>query len=116
MSRVGPGCASATVLRSVHHQCTLAACADIANDTRQLAEVLRIMFDPSQRLENEMDWLIYLWKGIEKGIGRENLEQAYVVNKPIPHGWKVERAATTIEQKLTRSRPRGEHVAEGLGP
>jgi hypothetical protein len=115
MARVGPGCASAILSRSTHHHCTLAACVDVANDTGQLAEVLRIMFDPSQRLENESEWLIYLWKGLEKGIERNALEQAYIVNKPIPHGSKVEIASSIIERKRARSRPRGGHVIDGLG-
>jgi hypothetical protein len=115
MARVGSGCASATLARSVDHHCTLGACADVANDTGQLAEVLRLMFDPSQRLEDESEWLIYLWKGLEKGIERKALEQAYMVNKLIPRGWKVERASEVVEQKFRRSRPKGGHIVEGLG-
>jgi len=111
MTRVsGSGCASADLGRIAHHQCTLAACADVANDTKQLAEVLRIMFDPSQRLEDESEWLIYLWKGLEKGIERRALEQTYIVNKPLPQGWKVERASRIVEKKLTPSTMRQKHA------
>jgi hypothetical protein len=74
------------------------------------------MFDRSQRLESESDWLIYLWKGLEQGIERKALEQAYIVNKPIPQGWKVQNASNVVEQKLARHKPRQRQgTGRGLG-